>query len=187
VKLDWVNPPGGLRTLVYSRNVTGNGPWVRQADLVWAPLRTYLPNLGTATCANPCTSYTVGGLSGGTKYAFRVRSAKGLAVASDIVSNTVNATATGPLGKVASVSTTPGARKVTVTWPALGGASSYDVRWRKAGASSWSTASTSNPSRVVTGLNAGQKYGFQVRAKSGGLFPATGAWSTEVSSVPRAS
>lgn len=185
VKLTWVNPPGGLRALVYSRNVTGNGPWVRQADLVWAPLRTYLPNLGTNTCTNPCTTFTVDELSGGTKYAFRIRAAKGLAVADDIVSKTVNVTATGPFGKVESVTTTAGARKVTVTWPALGGAASYDVRWRKAGSSSWSTASTTSPSRTVTGLVAGQKYGFQVRAKNGDVLnPKTGPWSTETFAVP---
>ncbi|MCZ4498498.1 MAG: GDSL-like Lipase/Acylhydrolase [Marmoricola sp.] len=184
-KLTWVLPPGADRTIVYSRNVTGNGPWVSAADLVWTKTRNYRPNVGTATCDTPCTTFTVGGLSGGTKYAFRVRSAKGVAIATDIVSKTVELTATGSIGKVRSVSATAGSRSVSVKWPALGGAGTYDVRWRKAGSSSWSTASVSTPSRKVTGLAAGQKYGFQVRAKSSGLFPTTGAWSSEVSAVPK--
>jgi hypothetical protein len=188
VTLDWTLPPGGDRTIIYSRNVTGNGPWVQQGDLVMSSLKKYYPKVGTAECGTtPCTTFTVGGLSGGTTYAFAVRAAKGLSVASDLLSNIESVKATGPLGKVAPT-TAPGARSVTVSWPNLGGTSGYDVRWRKAGASSWAGTTTAKSSpRVISGLVAGQKYGFEVRAKSGGLLASTGPWSDEVFGVPKAS
>lgn len=184
--LTWKLPPGGDRSIIFARNVTGNGPWTQQADLVLPSLRQYYPKVGTATCqSGPCTSFTVAGLSGGTTYAFQVRSAKGLAVATDLGSNVQSLKATGGLGKVVPTTPTAGVRSVTVKWPNLANTTGYDVRWRKAGAAGWAGTTTASGSpRVISGLTAGQKYGFQVRAKNG-LF-TVGPWSNEVFGVPKA-
>ncbi|MET3960307.1 hypothetical protein ABIE44_000241 [Marmoricola sp. OAE513] len=183
-KLTWTYPPGGTRALVYARNVSGNGPWVLQADLVTAALRRFYKTIGTGTCGEaPCTTYTVGGLSGGTTYEFEVRVGKGRAIAADIVSNIKKVKATGGLGKVVQTKPVRGVRKVTVRWPNFAGATLYEVRWRRAGAAAWAGTTTSpGGARVISGLKAKKKYGFQVRAKNASGY---GAWSNEVFAVPK--
>ncbi len=70
-----------------------------------------------------------------------------------------------PSGLNASGITTTSA---VLGWTALSGATSYNVRARQTGASSWSTASTGGTSVNFTGLTAGTSYEFQVQGNCNG-------------------
>lgn len=88
INLSWTLPPGTNRTLVYIRNASANGSWLLRTDLVMGWFKTAYPgSANRKSCGTtPCKTLAVTGLSAGTTYEFRVRSAKGLAVATDIVS-----------------------------------------------------------------------------------------------------
>ncbi len=70
-----------------------------------------------------------------------------------------------PSGLNASGITTTSA---VLGWTALSGATSYNVRARQTGASSWTTASTGGTSVNFTGLTAGTSYEFQVQGNCNG-------------------
>jgi hypothetical protein len=59
-----------------------------------------------------------------------------------------------------------GAKKLTVRWPAVGGASGYTVAYRVKGARAWKVVTVKAPahSRVVKKLRAGTRYQVRVRA-----------------------
>lgn len=198
--LSWTLPPGTDRTRVYMRDVTDNGAWVEQADLVLASTRATFTSDGTAICGKldvypqmPCTSYTASGLSGGKQYEFVLVSGKGHAIVPGLTlgapatSNVEEITAAGPitLGTVSQATPVVGVHDAAVRWSPLSMATSYQVRWRKSG-STWSTPVSAGAatSKAVTGLTAGQRYGFEVRGLRSGA--TTGAWSTEQSGTPKA-
>lgn len=187
VKLTWTLPFGSDRTVVYARNKSGNGPWVRKADLVLGSLRYYYPSVGTQACGTvytlpqtPCTTYTVSGLSGGTEYEFMLASAKGLALSPDLRSAAVAATPTGPVGRIDAPAAVAGLHAVTVSWTNLGGVPGYDVQWRQGGTNVWKSTTSAGSSRVISSLVAGRAYAFRVKAQG------TATWSTEVVAKPRA-
>lgn len=76
-----------------------------------------------------------------------------------------------PTGLIATNVTTNSA---TLNWSAVSGASSYNVRLRPVGASTWSTGSTSGTSIGATSLTANTQYEFQVQAVCGST---TGSYS----------
>lgn len=186
VKLDWTYPPGADRARVWVRSAAG-GSWQLKADLVKLTLRDAYPNEGTATCAVPCTTYTVSGLSGGTTYEFKVQLGKGHAIApeSAVAPEVLQVQATGPIaqGKVLIPTATAGIHTAKLDWPAMNGATVYDVRWHVVGATSYGTTTASSPTRTISGLVAGRKYGFQVRARNSAF---AGAWSDERQAIPKA-
>ncbi|SEE01242.1 Por secretion system C-terminal sorting domain-containing protein [Tenacibaculum sp. MAR_2010_89] len=69
--------------------------------------------------------------------------------------------ATVPTGVSTSGVTATGA---TVNWTAVSGAT-YDVRYRQAGTSSWTTNASSTTSATLSGLSASTQYQVQVRSK----------------------
>ncbi len=76
---------------------------------------------------------------------------------------TVTATATcgTPTGLASSAITTSGA---TISWTAVSGATSYNLQYKLASASTWTTVSNTTTSRTLTGLTAGTAYNAQVQA-----------------------
>lgn len=66
-----------------------------------------------------------------------------------------------PSGLAASSITTSSA---TVSWGAVSGATSYDLQYKTAAASSWTTVNNTSTSRNLTGLASGTTYNYQVRA-----------------------
>lgn len=186
VQLDWTYPPGADRARVWARNANG-GAWQLKADLVKATLRDFYPSDGTATCSVPCTTYTVTGLSGGTTYEFKVQLGKGHAIApeSAVAPEVEQVVATGPVtvGKVSIPTATAGIHAVKLDWPAMDGATIYDVRWHVIGSTTYSTTTATSPTRTITGLVAGRKYGFGIRARNA---TSTGAWSDERQAIPKA-
>lgn len=57
-----------------------------------------------------------------------------------------------------------------VSWTAASGASSYEVQYKAASASTWTTATTSATSYTVSGLAASTAYNYQVRTVCGSSF-----------------
>lgn len=73
---------------------------------------------------------------------------------------TATATCDTPTGLTTGSVTSSSA---TLDWAAVSGASTYDVRYRATGTTSWTTTSTSGSSKSVSGLSASTQYEFQVR------------------------
>ncbi len=68
-----------------------------------------------------------------------------------------------------------------LNWNAVSGATSYNVRARQVGATTWSTGSTSGTSVNFTGLTAGTQYEFQAQAVCGsttGSFSGSATFTT---------
>ena len=82
-----------------------------------------------------------------------------------------------------TVGTTTG-QSVALSWTAIPGAASYQVRYRSAGGGAWTTApDTTAASLTVSGLQPGTTYVFRVRAKGDGaryLDERRGPWSSTV-------
>lgn len=68
-----------------------------------------------------------------------------------------------PSGQSASVTNS----SATLSWNSVSGASGYNVRYRAAGSSSWTTASTSGTSYNVSGLGTCSSYEWEVEADCG--------------------
>lgn len=71
---------------------------------------------------------------------------------------------------------------VTISWNAVSGATSYNVRQRVLGGTSWNQVNTTATSRVFSGLNIYKKYEYQVQAVCGST---TSAWSASITYNPR--
>ncbi len=73
----------------------------------------------------------------------------------------------------------------TLNWGSVSGATSYNVRARQVGTSTWNTGSTAGTSVNFTSLSAGTQYEFQVQADCGGTlgsFSASATFTTQSSS-----
>jgi hypothetical protein len=67
-----------------------------------------------------------------------------------------------------------------LNWVAVSGANSYNVRYKPTNSSTWTNASTSSTSGMVSGLSSGTTYEFQVRAICSGV---TGNYSTSTTFI----
>ena len=77
-----------------------------------------------------------------------------------------------PGGLASSSITTSSA---TVSWSAVSGAASYDLQYKTAASSTWTTVNNTSTSRSLTGLASATTYNFQVRANCSG---SSSAYST---------
>ncbi len=105
------------------------------------------------------TSKVFAGLSPKTAYSYSVR-AKNAGGTSSYSSQKSITTSAAPLSVPANVTAIPATNSVTVSWTAVTGATSYDVRL---GDSSYNVTATS---RTFTGLTANKAYTYTVRAKN---------------------
>ncbi len=76
----------------------------------------------------------------------------------------------------------------TISWSAVSGAATYDVRYKAASSSTWINSSTAATSLAVTGLTANTAYQFEVRSNCGSgnvsAYSATGSVTTAPAPVP---
>jgi hypothetical protein len=150
--LSWSLPLGADRAYVEQRDLDASDPgWHRSAQPV------VLPQLGAE----------LDGLVDGDRYRWRVRAAKGTAVAEDLTSATVRARPGVPLA-VPALRLTPRHRGLRATWDTATLATSYLVSWWPAGhhAASRST-STTRLARTVLGLVPWRRYVVSVRGLRG--------------------
>ena len=115
------------------------------------------------------TPVNLTGLSAGTTYQFQVQtvcSAGGTSSYSAAASFTTTGTASsGSCGAPTSLaSSSITSTSAAVSWPAVSGASSYNLQWKASSSSTWTTVSGITMTPVnLTGLSAGTTYQFQVQ------------------------
>ena len=138
----------------------------------------YLYDNGVYTCKSSAvtgTSYTVTGLTGGTKYGFKVKSyVNGTWSAASAI---VYATPTGASVIPENIKTTAGDSKVTMTWNAVTGATKYAVYMLQNGSYVCKSNAVTGTSYTFTGLTNGTTYNFRVKAY------VNGAWKTASAAV----
>ena len=131
-------------------------------------------------------SATVSGLSEGTAYRFEVRAqnTSGYSAYSNTYTVTTLAKPTSP-----TLSGSVSGQTVSLTWTApssTGGATitGYEYRYRKTGAASWTTDTTSSRSASISGLSRVTAYEFQVRAtNSVGSSPYSSTYTVTTEAV----
>ena len=164
VDLSWAAPSsdGGLAISRYEVEVDGSGTW-------------------TST-GNTSTTYTVGGLTNGTTYRFRVRavSDSGPGAASSSIATAPTATARAP-DVPRALTATPADSAVTLSWIAPfsdGGAALLRYEVERDGDGTWTSTGNTSATYTAGGLTNGTSYRFRVRAvNSEGAGPATSAAS----------
>lgn len=78
------------------------------------------------------------------------------------------------------------ASTATVSWAAVSGALSYNLQYKTAAATTWTTVNTASTSSALSGLVASTTYNFQVQAvcsSSSSAFSATSSFTTSSTSV----
>lgn len=167
VQLGWVPPAGADRVILWSRDLSAGTAWSAVA---------VVPVATTAMTVTDLLAH---------HYEFRAQAARGTAVAEDLYSTSVSVDLTSPpvaLGRVSAPLGDPRYHAVAVSWSLVDGASSYLVRWRRAGASSWHGRVVPGPTTLINNLTAGARYAFRVTAQRPG---DSGPESLETVVVPR--
>ncbi|MGN0687093.1 MAG: C1 family peptidase [Oscillospiraceae bacterium] len=149
--------PGDKKVKVTWDAVSGATKYV-----VYSILNGQYTNRGTTTG----TSFTVTGLTNGTKYGFLVQAYVNGAWTSFTTNDIVYAT---PVAKPV-VTATPGNGQVKLTWNTISGATKYIV-YSILNGTYTNRGTTTSTSLTVTGLTNGTKYGFLVQAY------VNGAWT----------
>ena len=122
---------------------------------------------GTATASSSTTSHAFSGLTASTEYTLYVRAknSNGTSEWSSLAKTTAPVAPSGLSAEATSTS-------LTLSWTAVTGATSYEV---KQGAAGTATASSSTTSHAFSGLTANTEYTLYVRAKNSG---GTSEWSS---------
>ena len=150
---------------------------------------TFTTGLLTRTSATVSSGYPMSGyftgLTSGTRYYCRARAlSSDSAYATSEWSATSNTYVTSdlatPVVTVSSVTQT----SATLSWGAVANRSSYTVKWRAVGASTWNqTTGLTATSKAITGLTLGTSYEYEVYAVGNGTTfitssAATGTFTT---------
>lgn len=177
IRLSWAVPlsTGGATVTDYivQRSPSTTGTWATVVDGV-----------------SPGRTYTVGGLTNGVRYYFRVlaKNAAGTGPASNVANAVPRTVPSAPT----SVRAARGSFSVTITWGtpgSIGGAAvtRYSLERATSSGGPWVAVNSSiGPtirSYTVTGLSYGTPYHFRVAASNAA---GRGAWSATVSAVPTA-
>jgi hypothetical protein len=138
----------------------------------------------TETTGMTDTSHIVTGLDNGVTYEFAVQAVNvhGASGWSTGVTATPEGGTEPPTTPTDLVATSGEDTVVSLSWDAVTGADSYDVRHRAQGTWSWTqTTGITATSHIVTGLDNGVTYEFAVRAVNAG---GVSIWSTNVTAAP---
>jgi fibronectin type 3 domain-containing protein len=131
------------------------------------------------------TAFTATNLPNGRTYYIRIQSQPPSgAYSADAAEVSVMPTYTLPLA-LTQLEATPGNTQISLTWPAVTGATGYEV-YRKTEGSAWSQTPIGSPTATLftdTGLTNGTRYDYRVAAVNAA---GSGAWSPEVSGTPTA-
>ena len=182
---DWVSrtlpgtaappPPSGLSASAAGADLKLSWTAARPSDTTVYQVK--LNRDGAATAADSVGGHTFSGLSAGTTYTLYVRAKTGSRV-SDWSSSSATTVPAAPSGLSAATTNT----SLTLSWSAVTGATSYDV---KQGEDGTVTAVSSGTSHTFSGLTASTAYTLYVRASnSGGVSAWTSTSATTVLAAP---
>jgi len=168
-----VPKPANIKTATGDGQVTLT--WDKTDDASKYAVSLYNASTGkynTLSTSITGTSYTVTGLTNGTKYQFLVQAYAGGTWSKYTTADHVSATPNGT--KPTDIEVTTASGKVTLNWNAVEGATKYAVSIYKGTGNNYNTLSTSitGTSYTATGLTNGTTYQFLVQAYVGGK------WST---------
>jgi hypothetical protein len=107
------------------------------------------------------TSRALTGLVAATNYVWQVK-ANCSAYSSQASFTTASTSGCAAPGQLTSAGITQ--TGATLSWGAVGGATSYTLQYRRSTVSTWTSVSVSTTSRALTGLTAGASYVWQVKA-----------------------
>ena len=161
--------PSGLSTATTNTSLTLS--WSAATGATGYDVR--LGATGAETAVSSGTSHTFSGLTPNTAYTLYVR-ASNSSGSSAWTSTTATTVLVAPSGLSASANSTT----ITLTWSAVTGATSYDVRL---GTTGTETAVSSGTSYSFGGLTAGLDYTLYVRARNA---DGTSVWSSTTASIP---
>lgn len=145
--------------------------WTAVSGAVTYNLHWKLASAGTWTTVSgiTATSHPLSGLAANSTYSFQVQAvcSGGSSSYAAAVNFTTSAPACAvPAGLVASSISASGA---LLSWGAVSGAVSYNVRWKPATGSTWTTVSNvAGTNHAVSGLSAATTYNFQVKSTCSG-------------------
>ena len=143
------------------------------AGAAWTPAgAVQSPTLGGAT------QLTVASLTPATTYEVRVRAGS---TAGDSAWSAWTAETTAP-ATPAAPTLVAGITELTVSWPAVTGATDHDLRYRQGTSGSWTnpTGRSTGTSDTITGLMPGTLYQVQIRTYKG---PVGSGWSSPTSAT----
>lgn len=121
-------------------------------------------------------------LTAGTTYYVRIYSYGSTAPSTTTFNICVTNPATPSCGTPSTLSSNSvTANSATLSWLAVSGASSYNLRYRKTGATTWTNTTSTTTSKSITGLTASTTYEFQVQAicsGTSGSFSSSATFTT---------
>ena len=169
VALTWTAPDsdGGSPVTKYQyRQGPAGSKW-------WSAWEAVPDGEDTGTSTGDETGYTVTGLINGTKVRLEVRAVNAMGESDESSQGT--ATPKGPPEEPSSMMTTPGDKKLGVSWaePGIDGGSDvtgYRIEWKQS-TQTWDQASSNNPAASaraydITGLTNGTTYDVRLAAKN---------------------
>jgi chitodextrinase len=178
---DGCTPPGSVCNVpngLSASNITSSS-----ATLGWSAVsgassyNVRLRPTGTSTWSTnstSSTSFNATGLSSSTTYEFQVQTVCGGNSSNWSASTNFTTQSAATCGTPAGLNATNiTTNSAMLNWNSVSGASSYNVRLRPVGATTWTTGSTSGTSINATGLSSNTNYEFQVQA----VCSVTGNWS----------
>ena len=159
--------PGGLSASAIT-DVSATVNWAAVSGALSYDVDYKAASSGTwinAATGTTSTSVNLSGLTEGTLYDYRVRAnCSGGSSSYAPAQFTTTAPCNAPAGLTSSG---VGSTTATVSWNAVGGASSYDVEYKPNTSGTWTTTGTASTSVNLSGLTASTLYDWRVRANCG--------------------
>lgn len=179
-------PPCGSPSALTTSGITATG-----ATLTWAAVsgasnytvqyKTSAATTWTSVTATSNTT-TLSGLASSTIYNWQVKTNCATNASSYVAGanfTTLAPPCTAPTGLSSSNLFTT---KATISWAAVAGATSYQVEYKTAAATTWTVSTQTTTSKALTGLSAATQYQYRVMticsASSSSAYSATGTFTT---------
>ncbi len=179
------NTPSGMSTTAITTS-TATFNWTAASGATSYSIRYRITGTTTwTTSSSASTSYNASALTANTTYEWQVQTICSSGSSAFTASTTFTTTA-APCNVASGMNTTAvTSSSATFNWTAVSGASSYNIRYRITGTTTWSTGSSATASYNASGLTANSTYEWQVQTVcSGGSSVFTASTTFTTSSAP---